>query len=98
MPDMQNRSSKKVSRDVNQMAQAIVLAATTGDAGAIPTTDDGKNAAAVALGRLGGKKGGPARAAKLSKKKRSAIAKKAAEARWNRREASPADMAPSNGT
>jgi len=42
----------------------------------------GKNAAAVALGRLGGLKGGPARAKKLSKKKRSEIAKKAATARW----------------
>jgi hypothetical protein len=37
---------------------------------------------AVALGRQGGLKGGKARAKKLSKKKRSAIAKKAAEARW----------------
>ena len=41
-----------------------------------------KNPAAVALGRLGGKKGGPARAKKLSKKRRSEIAKKAARARW----------------
>jgi 2-keto-3-deoxy-6-phosphogluconate aldolase len=41
-------------------------------------TDDGKNAAAVALGR----KGGRARAEKLSTKKRSEIAKKAARARW----------------
>ena len=41
-----------------------------------------KNPAAVALGRLGGLKGGKARAAKLSAKKRKAIAKKAAEARW----------------
>ena len=41
-----------------------------------------KNPAAVALGRMGGKKGGPARAKKLSKKRRSEIAKKAAEARW----------------
>jgi hypothetical protein len=46
------------------------------------TTGDGKNAAAVALGRLGGKKGGPARAAKLSKARRSEIAQKAAAARW----------------
>ncbi len=44
-----------------------------------------KNPAAVALGRLGGKKGGPARAKKLSKKKRSEIAKKAAEARWQKK-------------
>jgi hypothetical protein len=42
----------------------------------------GKNAAAVALGKLGGKKGGIARAAKLSKAKRKAIAIKAANARW----------------
>ena len=41
-----------------------------------------KNPAAVALGRLGGAKGGHARAAKLSKAERSASAKKAARARW----------------
>jgi hypothetical protein len=45
----------------------------------------GKNPAAVALGRLGGKKGGPARAKKLSKARRSEIAKKAARARWKAR-------------
>lgn len=45
-----------------------------------------KNPAAVALGRLGGLKGGKARADKLSPKKRSEIAKKAAEARWNKPE------------
>lgn len=43
-----------------------------------------KNPAAVALGKLGGKKGGKARAAKLSKKRRSEIAKKAAKARWKK--------------
>lgn len=41
-----------------------------------------KNPAAVALGRLGGLKGGKARAAVLTKKERSEIAKKAAKARW----------------
>jgi hypothetical protein len=46
----------------------------------------GKNPAAVALGRLGGKKGGLARAAKLSKEQRSEIAKKAARARWAKSE------------
>jgi hypothetical protein len=40
------------------------------------------SAAAAALGRLGGLKGGPARAAKLSQKERSEIAKKAAYSRW----------------
>ena len=42
----------------------------------------GKNPAAVALGRLGGKKGGKARAAKLTPERRSEIARKAAAARW----------------
>jgi len=41
-----------------------------------------KNPAAVALGRLGGLKGGPARAAKLSPKRRSEIARQAILARW----------------
>ena len=44
------------------------------------TTEDGKNAAAVALGRTGGK----ARAAGMSAKKRSEIAKKAAKSRWGK--------------
>lgn len=44
----------------------------------------GKNPAAVALGRLGGKKGGPARAKKLSAGKRKHIARKAALARWKK--------------
>jgi hypothetical protein len=42
----------------------------------------GKNPAAVALGRLGGNKGGIARAKKLSPERRSQIARKAARARW----------------
>jgi hypothetical protein len=41
-----------------------------------------KNPAAVALGRKGGKKGGPARAAKLTPKQRSESARKAVQARW----------------
>ena len=41
-----------------------------------------KNPHAVALGRKGGKKGGPARAAKMTKEERSASARKAAKARW----------------
>jgi hypothetical protein len=46
-----------------------------------------KNPAAVTLGRLGGLKGGPARAASLSAAKRKRIAKKAAHARWNKKNA-----------
>jgi hypothetical protein len=41
-----------------------------------------KNPAAVALGRLGGLKGGKARAAKLSAAERKQIAQKAAQTRW----------------
>jgi hypothetical protein len=44
------------------------------------TTDDGKNAAAVALGRMGGK----ARAAGMTAKRRKEIAAKAADARWKK--------------
>jgi hypothetical protein len=48
-------------------------------------TSPAKNPAAVLLGGLGGKKGGPARAKKLSPQQRSAIARKAARARWAKR-------------
>ena len=49
-----------------------------------PTIPAGKNPAAVSLGRLGGLKGGKARASKLTVEQRSEIAKKAAAARWKR--------------
>ena len=52
------------------------------------TSADGKNPAAVALGRLGGKKGGKARAEKLTAEQRREIAKKAAEARWRKKKQS----------
>jgi hypothetical protein len=49
------------------------------------TKVEGKNPAAVALGRQGGLKGGKARAASLSQKRRSSIAQKAAKARWSKK-------------
>jgi hypothetical protein len=49
-----------------------------------PVESAAKNVHAAALGRLGGLKGGPARAARLSAKRRRDIARKAAEARWRR--------------
>lgn len=49
-----------------------------------PKSGEKKNPAAVALGKLGGGKGGLARAAKLSAKKRKEIAKKAAKSRWEK--------------
>lgn len=51
--------------------------------------DDGKNAAAVARGKLGGIKGGKARSDNLSKERKTAIAKKAANSRWKKKAASP---------
>jgi hypothetical protein len=50
----------------------------------LPDPDAGKNPAAVALGKLGGAKGGKARAAKLSPAKRKQIAKIAARKRWGK--------------
>jgi hypothetical protein len=76
---MPTRSSKHM--DMNQIAKRILDEA-TGDA---PKTEPSpvKNAAAVELGKLGGKKGGAARAAKLTPEQRSEIAKKAAQGRWS---------------
>jgi hypothetical protein len=68
------------TKDVNQMAHAMVQSIAAGDR--LPRTEDGKDPIAVALGRRGGLKGGPARAAKMSAKARSESAKKAAQARW----------------
>ena len=84
---MPKRSSKKPGpKDPNELAKSIVEKATSEDQPEEEAEDIGdKNPAAVALGRLGGKKGGPARAKRLSKKRRSEIAKRAAQARWHRR-------------
>jgi len=82
---MPKRSSKKKRpRDVNQLAKAIVDEATGEAVEEEAPADEGKNPAAVALGRLGGKKGGKARAAKLTKEQRSEIARKAARVRWKK--------------
>ena len=71
--------TKRPPRDVNELAR-YVLDVTTGKADKIePAT---KNPAAVALGRLGGLKGGKARAETLTAKQRKQSAKKAASARW----------------
>jgi len=77
---MPKRSSKK-KKDVNELAKSIVDSATADDSQEA-AAEKGKNPAAVALGRLGGLKGGKARAAKLTAEERTAIAKKAARKRW----------------
>ena len=74
-----NKSGKL---DMNQLAKSIVDMATGDkDENKVPA----KNPAAVALGRLGGLKGGKARAKSLSAKRRSEIAKKAAKKRWEKK-------------
>ncbi len=72
----------KRPRDPFQLAKLIGDIST----GQAEDTDPnaGKNPAAVALGKLGGVKGGAARAKSLTKKRRSEIAKKAAAARWGK--------------
>ena len=79
---MEKYKNKKRPRDLNELAASILEDAT--DPKPEEPTEDGKNPAAVALGRLGGKKGGKARAKKLTPEQRSEIAKKAAKARWNK--------------
>ncbi|MEX0999299.1 MAG: hypothetical protein WD000_04995 [Thermodesulfobacteriota bacterium] len=81
---MPNRSRKN-DNDINLIAKRIV-SETTEESTDKETSakKPEKNPAAVALGRLGGLKGGKARAKKLSAKKRKEIAKKAAEARWKK--------------
>tara|TARA_B100000315_G_C14563195_1_gene581579 strand:+ start:910 stop:1143 length:234 start_codon:yes stop_codon:yes gene_type:complete len=75
---MPKRTSNK---DINQIAAFIVDSVTKQPSKKVPQ----KNPAAVALGRLGGLKGGKARAEKLSAKRRKEIAKKAAQSRWSKK-------------
>ena len=77
MPD---RSSRKRPADLNKLAASIVADATSEEPE--PDPYEGKNPAAVELGRQGGLKGGRARAEKLTPEQRSEIARKAAAARW----------------
>jgi hypothetical protein len=79
---MQKRSSTTLKRGRRKTVTADVADLVPGN----PLTADRlpeKNPAAVALGRLGGLKGGKARAEKLSPRRRKQIAKLAAEARWS---------------
>lgn len=72
--------SRKRPTDINQLAKLVVDIATGETADTTPNPP--KNPAAVALGRLGGLKGGTARAQKLTAEQRREIAKKAAQARY----------------
>ena len=85
---MPNRSRKpKRDHDFATIAYRVVQQATSEEepAQAEPEpTPEERHAAAVALGRLGGRKGGKARAKKLTPEQRSESARKAAEARWSK--------------
>jgi hypothetical protein len=81
---MPNRSSKRGQgpKDPNVLAFNIVQMVT----GQMPKPEEpSKNPAAVTLGRLGGLKGGKARADSLTPEKRKEIAKKAAQKRWEKK-------------
>lgn len=81
---MLGRPRKKRPRDVSQRARLIVEIAT----GQVEdrSENEGKNVHAVALGRLGGQKGGKARAEKLTAEQRRESARKAAQARWAKKD------------
>jgi len=78
---MPNRSSKRPN-DINQLAKHIVDVA-SGEIVDRPLAENGKDLAAVLLGRLGGKRGGKARAESLSAERRIEIARAAAKKRWD---------------
>lgn len=77
-------SKPKRPRDINQLAKLIVDIA-TGEAVLPENEPSGKNPAAVALGKLGGLKGGKARAEKLTLERRKEIALNAAKKRWEKK-------------
>ncbi len=76
---------KKKPTDINVLAASIVAKVTEEPKKDTTEPKPEKNPAAVALGRLGGLKGGKARAESLSAEKRIKIAKKAAQARWKKK-------------
>lgn len=85
MPSRSSKPKRKgTDHDFTTVARRVVEQAIGEKLDGTPLDDPdaGKNPAAVALGKLGGAKGGKARAKALSPAKRKAIAKKAAAARW----------------
>ena len=88
MPD-RSHTNRKRPRDLNQRAASTVARVTgeepepePGSVEVSEPTPEERHAAAVALGRLGGKKGGKARAANMTPQERQESARKAAQARW----------------
>jgi hypothetical protein len=82
---MPKRSSKKPKREDEAQAAVRIIAVIAERSEATAKPKRKKNPAAVALGRLGGLKGGKARAEKLTAEERTKIARVAAAARWKRK-------------
>lgn len=83
MAPQQVTKTPKRPRDLNQWAKRMVDIATGAVSDHEPTPEEqGKDPAAVSLGRRGGLKGGKARAATLTPERRREIARKAAASRW----------------
>ena len=80
---------EKKPHDFSIIAQRVVQEATREDDEATPLETTDKKLDHAAIGRLGGLKGGKARAAKLTPEQRSEIARRAARVRWNRGEQAP---------
>jgi hypothetical protein len=77
----------KRPRDLNQWAKRMVEIATGEvDDREFTPEEQGKNHPAVALGRLGGLKGGALRAARLTTNQKAEIGRKAAAARWKKKD------------
>ena len=87
---MPKQSSRKKPPDFNELACSIVAQATGEESPQeepeTPPEDSGKDPAAVALVRKGGLKGGKARAANMTPEERSEAARKAAKARWDKKQ------------
>lgn len=85
------KQRKKTRRDTAEIARSVVEQAIgepltpREEEPEQPPEEDTRNQAAVALSKLGASKGGKARAKKLSKERRSEIAKRAAKKRWEKR-------------
>lgn len=81
---MPKRSSTVRDTSNSALVEQLVTTLSSGREETTGLSDEARHLIAVALGRQGGLKGGKARAKKLSPKTRTAIAKKAARARWNK--------------
>jgi len=78
MPVPKNKSKTKRPTDINQLAHFLVATSTDESAHRSPISEY-----LAAIGQRGGKKGGPARAKKLSARRRKVIAKMGAKAHWD---------------